>query len=108
VGRELGKRGIAFIYAREKQQADSIGPAIKDAFGGVYIANEAFSFESATAALANGTADAVAFGKPAIANPDLPQRFAEGVSLNEWNSATFYSGGASGYIDYPARAVEPA
>ena len=108
VGRELGKRGIAFICAREKRQADSIGPAIKDAFGGVYIANEAFTFESATAALANGTADAVAFGKLAIANPDLPQRFADGAPLNEWNGATFYSGGASGYIDYPARAVEPA
>ena len=59
-------------------------------------------------ALADGMADAVAFGKLAIANPDLPERFAEGAPLNEWNSGTFYSGGASGYIDYPARAVEPA
>ena len=108
VGRELGKRRIAFICAREKQQADSIGPAIKDAFGGVYIANEGFTFESATAALADGLADAVAFGKLAIANPDLPQRFAKHAALNAWDSATFYSGGASGYIDYPALAVEPA
>ena len=108
IGRELGKRGIAFLCAREKLQGDSIGTAIKDAFGGTYIANEAFTFESATAALADGRADAVAFGKLAIANPDLPQRFAESAPLNEWNGATFYSGGASGYIDYPARAVEPA
>ena len=108
VGRELGRRKIAFICAREKQQPDSIGPAIKDAFGGVYIANEGFTFESATAALASGVADAVAFGKLAIANPDLPLRFAQGTPLNEWNASTFYSGGATGYIDYPVRAVEPA
>jgi 2,4-dienoyl-CoA reductase-like NADH-dependent reductase (Old Yellow Enzyme family) len=108
VGRELGRRGLAFLCAREKQQADSIGLAIKEAFGGPYIVNEGFTFESAMAALANGTADAVAFGKLAIANPDLPQRFAHRAPLNEWQSATFYSGGASGYIDYPTRAVEPA
>jgi 2,4-dienoyl-CoA reductase-like NADH-dependent reductase (Old Yellow Enzyme family) len=108
VARELRKRGLAFLCAREKRQADSIGTAIKDAFGGVYIANEGFTFESATAALTDGAADAVAFGKLAIANPDLPERFADGAPLNEWNSGTFYSGGASGYVDYPARAVEPA
>jgi 2,4-dienoyl-CoA reductase-like NADH-dependent reductase (Old Yellow Enzyme family) len=108
VGRELGKRGLAFICAREKQQADSIGPAIKDAFGGIYIANEGFTFESAKVALDSGAADAVAFGKLAIANPDLPQRFADGASLNAWNTATFYSGGVSGYTDYPARVAEPA
>lgn len=108
VGRELGKRGLAFICTREKQQADSIGPAIKDAFGGIYIANEGFTFESANAALASGAADAVAFGKLAIANPDLPQRFADGTPLTAWDAATFYSGGASGYTDYPARVAEPA
>jgi 2,4-dienoyl-CoA reductase-like NADH-dependent reductase (Old Yellow Enzyme family) len=108
VGRELGRRGLAFLCAREKQQPDSIGPAIKDAFGGVYFVNEGFNFDTATAALAGGAADAVAFGKLAIANPDLPERFAEGAPLNEWNGATFYSGGASGYVDYPVRAVEPA
>jgi 2,4-dienoyl-CoA reductase-like NADH-dependent reductase (Old Yellow Enzyme family) len=108
VGRELGKRGLAFLCAREKQQPDSIGAAIKEAFGGVYIANEGFTFETATAALTSGTADAVAFGKLAIANPDLPARLADGTPLNEWNAGTFYAGGASGYVDYPARAVEPA
>ena len=108
VGRELGKRGLAFLCAREKQQSDSIGTAIKDAFGGVYIVNEGFNFDSANAALANGAADAVAFGKLAIANPDLPERFADGAPLNEWNASTFYSGGASGYVDYPVRAVELA
>ncbi len=105
VARELGKRGLAFLCAREKQAPDSIGPAIKEAFGGVFIANEAFTRESAERALAEGKADAVAFGKLFIANPDLPERFAHHAPLNEWNSATFYSGGASGYVDYPA--LEP-
>ena len=106
VGRELGKRGLAFICAREAQKPDSIGPAIKHAFGGVYIANEGFTQESAERALADGTADAVAFGKLFIANPDLPIRFAKHAPLNPPDTKTFYAGGAEGYIDYPA--LEPA
>jgi len=105
VGRELGNRGLAFICAREAQKPDSIGPAIKDAFGGVYIANEGFTQESAERALADGTADAVAFGKLFIANPDLPIRFAKHAPLNPPDTKTFYAGGAAGYIDYPA--LEP-
>ena len=106
VGRELGKRGLAFICAREAQKPDSIGPAIKRAFGGIYIANEGFTQESAERALADGTADAVAFGKLFIANPDLPIRFAKHAPLNPPDTKTFYAGGAEGYIDYPA--LEPA
>ena len=104
VGRELGKRGLAFICAREARKPDSIGPAIRDAFGGVTIANEGFDQKSAGQALADGVADAVAFGKLFIANPDLPARFARGAPLNDWNAATFYSGTAEGYTDYPAMA----
>uniref|UniRef100_A0A1I7ZLD1 Oxidored_FMN domain-containing protein n=1 Tax=Steinernema glaseri TaxID=37863 RepID=A0A1I7ZLD1_9BILA len=63
VARELGKRGIAFICARERVAEDSIGPLLKEAFGGPYIANERFDKASANAAIANGTADAVAFGE---------------------------------------------
>jgi 2,4-dienoyl-CoA reductase-like NADH-dependent reductase (Old Yellow Enzyme family) len=102
VARELGKRKLAWIAAREAHKDDSIGPRLKDAFGGVYIANEGFTFETAQAALAQGWADAVAFGKLFIANPDLPKRFAEGAPLNAWEAATFYAGGEKGYIDYPA------
>ena len=108
VGRELGKRGLAFICAREAQKPDSIGPAIKQAFGGVYIANEGFTQQSAERALADGTADAVAFGKLFLANPDLPERFAKHAPLNERDAKTFYSGGVAGYIDYPALNREPA
>jgi 2,4-dienoyl-CoA reductase-like NADH-dependent reductase (Old Yellow Enzyme family) len=107
VGRELGKRGLAFLCAREAQKADSIGPAIKDAFCGVYIANEGFTQESAERALAEGNADAVAFGKLFLANPDLPERFARHAPLNQWDMKTFYSGGSAGYTDYPALSAEP-
>jgi 2,4-dienoyl-CoA reductase-like NADH-dependent reductase (Old Yellow Enzyme family) len=102
VARELGKRRIAFICAREARGADSIGPQVKEAFGGVYIVNEGFTKETAEQALADGVADAVAFGKLIIANPDLVARFKTGAPLNDWDMPTFYSGGAKGYTDYPA------
>ena len=75
VARELGKRRIAFICARESTKAPRLGPELKAAFGGVYVANEGFTREEAEAAVAAGEADAVAFGKLFIANPDLPRRF---------------------------------
>jgi N-ethylmaleimide reductase len=99
--RELGKRGIAFICTREYQGDDSISPALKKAFGGPLIANEKFTQASAAAALAAGEADAVAFGKLFIANPDLPQRFQTNAPLNDPDPPTFYAGGAKGYTDYP-------
>ena len=104
VAREMGKRKIAFIMAREYVGPDSIGPQLKKAFGGVYIANEKFDYASATAALQEGWADAVGFGKLAIANPDLVARFAKQAKLNDWDAASFYSPGAKGYTDYPALA----
>ncbi|WP_374383356.1 alkene reductase [Dongia sp.] len=102
VAEQLGKRKLAFIAAREHVAEDSLGPSLKKAFGGTYVANEGFSQEGAEAILASGRADAVAFGKLFIANPDLPKRFATGAKLNEWDASTFYGGGEKGYIDYPA------
>ena len=104
VARELGARRIAFICAREHTGPDSIGPQLKQAFGGVYIANEGFTRESAQQALDAGWADAVAFGKLIIANPDLPTRFRADSALNEPQPHTFYGAGAEGYTDYPALA----
>ncbi|WP_374443190.1 alkene reductase [Stella sp.] len=104
VARELGRRQIAFLCAREKLAAPRLGPALKAAFGGVYIANEGFTGDSAEAVLAAGEADAVAFGKLFIANPDLPRRLALGAPLNEWDTGTFYAPGPAGYTDYPALA----
>ncbi|MCP5531604.1 MAG: alkene reductase [Akkermansiaceae bacterium] len=101
VAAELGKRGIAFLCARESHDKPAIGPAIKEAFGGVFIANEKFTADSAREALEKGVADAVAFGVPAIANPDLVDRFRRGAPLNDPNPSTFYGAGPEGYTDYP-------
>ena len=108
VARELGKRRIAFICARESTKAPRLGPELKAAFGGVYIANEGFAREDGEAAIAAGEADAVAFGKLFIANPDLPRRFAPRRALNAWNADTFYSDGPAGYTDYPALKEQAA
>ena len=101
VASELGKRGIAFICAREKEADDSLTPSLKQAFGGVVIANEGFSKELGNAWLQSGKADAVAFGVPFIANPDLPARLAQDAPLNPPRPEGFYASGAVGYIDYP-------
>lgn len=102
VARELGKRKIAFLCARESTQGTRLAPQMKRLFGGRFIANEGFTRDSAERALAAGDADAVAFGKLFIANPDLPLRFSIDTELNQWDSATFYAQGAAGYTDYPA------
>lgn len=100
--KELDKRNIAFIFAREYQGADSLGPDLKKVFKGAYIANEKFTKESAETIIKEGNADAVSFGVPFISNPDLPRRFAEGSKLNETNFQTLYAEGPTGYTDYPS------
>ncbi|MFV0337253.1 MAG: alkene reductase, partial [Chthoniobacterales bacterium] len=102
MARGLGERKIAFICAREHQGDDALGVELKKSFGGVYIANEGFTFASANQVIADGVADAVAFGQLFIANPDLPKRFRLGAELNAPNPATFYGSTAEGYTDYPA------
>jgi 2,4-dienoyl-CoA reductase-like NADH-dependent reductase (Old Yellow Enzyme family) len=102
LAQELGRRRIAFLCAREHVGPDSLGPQLKAAFGGTYIANEGFTAESAQAALDAGWADAVAFGKAFIANPDLPRRLREGAPLNEPNPHSFLVGAEDGYTDYPS------
>jgi 2,4-dienoyl-CoA reductase-like NADH-dependent reductase (Old Yellow Enzyme family) len=103
IARELGKRKIAFLMAREYECPGWLGPRLKDQFGGVYIANERFTLATAEEVVARGDADAVAFGKLWIANPDLVERFRRRSELNEPQAATFYSHGAEGYSDYPAQ-----
>ena len=108
VARAMRERGVAFIFARERVGADSIGPQLKAAFGGVYIANEGLDLDGAQALLGAGEADAVSFGKLFISNPDLPARLQRGAELNPWKLETFYSPGAEGYVDYPALALSEA
>ena len=104
VARELGARHIAFLCAREGLAEPRLGPGLKKAFGGVFIANQGFTAETAAQEIAAGRADAVAWGKLFIANPDLPARLRLGAALNPPDASTFYvaPGGdrARGYTDY--------
>ena len=76
-------------------------PALRTAFGGCYMANCAYDRSRALAAVADGQADLIAFGRAFIANPDLPARLKADAPLTEADPKTFYSGEARGYIDYP-------
>jgi 2,4-dienoyl-CoA reductase-like NADH-dependent reductase (Old Yellow Enzyme family) len=101
VARELGKRKIAFIFTREYAGDDSLTPQLKQQFGGALIANERFTKEQGNAWLAEGKADAIGFGVPFIANPDLVKRLEQDAPLNEPRFETFYGSSPEGYIDYP-------
>ena len=101
VASELGRRKVAFICARERLEEPRVGPHIRKLFGGVFVANERFTKETAGQTLAAGEADAVAFGVPFIANPDLVERLRVDAPLNPAHPETFYVPGPKGYTDYP-------
>ena len=105
---ELGKRQLAFIFARESRSAPFIAPQIKRAFGGVTIANQEFTREEAENLLQTGDVDAISWGQLFIANPDLPLRLERDAPLNEPNPATYYqyeNDKSEGYTDYPALEI---
>lgn len=105
LARELGRRKLAFLFLRESLDEPRLAPQLKSAFGGPVIANEDLTFATANALLARGEADAAAWGKLFIANPDLPRRLQRGAPLNEPDRNTFYGRGPHGYIDYPTLAA---
>ena len=76
--------------------------ALRKEFHGPLIVANGFNFTTATQALAEDMADAVAFGRLFIANPDLPERFRLNGPLNPLDEATLYGGARKGYTDYPA------
>jgi 2,4-dienoyl-CoA reductase-like NADH-dependent reductase (Old Yellow Enzyme family) len=102
VARELGSRRLAFLCVRESLGENRIGPQLKAAFGGSYVANEGFTRATANQVLAAREADAVAFGVAFIANSDLPERFRQNAPLNEPDASTFYAPGPKGYTDCPS------
>lgn len=101
VANELGHRKIAFIFTREGQREDYLTTHIKKQFGGVVIANQGLSPADATAMIQKGAADAVAWGRHYISNPDLAERIERDIPLAPFKTETFYFGGAQGYVDYP-------
>ncbi|NLY27811.1 MAG: alkene reductase [Alcaligenaceae bacterium] len=102
VAQALGERGLAFLFTREHAGPDSLTGMIRRMFGGPVIVNEGYTPEAARQVVAAGEADAVAFGKSFIANPDLVARIRQGAELNDWDAHTFYSEGSAGYTDYPS------
>jgi N-ethylmaleimide reductase len=105
---ELNKRGIAFIHFIEGATG---GPrdvpgfdyaAARQAFKGTYIANNGYDRQMAIDAIESGKADAIAFGRLFISNPDLVERLKLNAALNEPNPSTFYTPGPVGYTDYPS------
>ncbi len=93
--------GLAYLHVIETRGEAFDWRALRSAFGGPYVANGGYDHESAAAAIIAGDADLVSFGAPFIANPDLVNRFRAGAQLNTADRATYYTGGALGYTDYP-------
>jgi 2,4-dienoyl-CoA reductase-like NADH-dependent reductase (Old Yellow Enzyme family) len=103
VAEQVSARHLAFIFARESlDRGDArIGLLVRRLFNGVLIINEGLTKEAAEQAIAKGEADAAAFGRPYIANPDLVERFRRGAPLAPVNADTIYSNDRTGYTDYP-------
>ena len=105
VAEQLGQRKLAFLFVREPTGRDHLLGTIKRLFGGAIIANDGHDQQSAQHVLNEGNADAVAFGRAFIANPDLVRRLREDRPLNAWDPSTFYGDGPKGYTDYPCLSV---
>lgn len=104
---ELNQRKLGYLHVIDPAKAaQRISPLLRELFDGSYIVAEGFDLQSASEALSRGEADLVAFGKPFISNPDLPERYQNDKPLAEWDASTFYAtgpnGDAGGYTDYPA------
>lgn len=104
VAKALGERKVAFIFTREHFNSAVLTPTLKQAFGGAVIVNEQLTRDSAQALLNAGVADAAAWGKQFISNPDLVTRLQENGPFNALRAEVMYGGGAEGYTDYPALA----
>lgn len=113
--RELSSAGLAYAHVTQVTAQDiahgangGVGPReLRPSFTGPLISAGGFTLDSGNAALREGWADAIAYGVPFLANPDLPERFAAGGALNEPDESTFYAPGPRGYTDYPALKSEP-
>ncbi len=111
---ELDSRNLAYLHLVEADWDD--GPAIPDdfrqqlrsTFSGAILAAGRYDQEKATRLLEAGLIDVAVFGRPFLANPDLPARMANGWPLAEFNPTTLFGGDASGYTTYPVYQKESA
>lgn len=104
---ELGRLGLAWLHLVDHAAMGAppvpsgIKARMREAFGGVVILCGGFDGERAEASLQAGEGDLIAFGRPWLANPDLPRRLREGAALNAPDFARLYTPGEEGYLDYP-------
>ena len=113
VVKSLDRLGLAYLHIIEPrssgsgraevnwQNVPSAMVLFRPFWSGVLIAAGGFTGEAAEAAIAEKHADAIAFGRIFISNPDLPRRLQQGYPITPYNRATFYGGEAAGYTDYP-------
>jgi len=113
VVRQLSAQGLAYLHLIEARGSEigltdqlnngtlNNAALFRPAFAGPLLTAAAYTPDSAAEALRNGHADAVAFGRSFVANPDLPERIRVGAALTPFDRSTAYGGGAQGYTDYP-------
>ena len=111
--KSLNPLGLAYLHFIEPrssgagraevnhQNVPSAMVLFRPSWSGKLITAGGFTGETAEAGIASGHADAIAFGRIFISNPDLPRRLREGLPLTPYNRATFYGGDVAGYTDYP-------
>ncbi|MEI9927860.1 MAG: alkene reductase [Sphingomonas sp.] len=112
----LDAQGIAFLELRESKPGSGfrpsdvprLSPKIRGVFRAPLVLNQDYALANAQADLDSGLADAIAFGRTFLANPDLVERLRKGAPLNKGDMATFYTQGAEGYTDYPTLETEAA
>ena len=105
---QLNRFGLAYLHVTEmgSEAPGAAGPAfdlgkLRAIWNGVYITNAGYDADKGNAAIAAGDADAIAFGVPFLANPDLVARLKAGAEFNAPDMDTFYGGDEHGYSDYP-------
>jgi N-ethylmaleimide reductase len=110
----LAPLGLAYLHVVAPGALDRASLAhhlvrrLRREFPGPLVLNGGLDAASGEEAIATGLADLASFGVLFLANPDLPERFAEGLPLNVPDRSTFYGGGARGYVDYPFRPMRRA
>jgi len=101
----IASLNLAYLSILHHDPKGELVQDLRERFNGTFLVNTGFGVvttrDEALALVADGHADAVVVGRPAIANPDLARRWREGLPLNEPDPSTFYGEGAKGYTDYP-------
>jgi N-ethylmaleimide reductase len=112
---QLSQRGIAYLHLIEPRSSGAGGgddvvenvpdtaEVFRAAFKGSLLSAGGYNAETAKQVVATGLADAVAFGRFYISNPDVPRKIKEGIPFTPYDRSTFYGGSEKGYTDYPGR-----